>query len=443
MKIFFRAITIAFLLTQMGLSQAKYLQSGPMAGYSEMREVLLWVQTNDAAAVKFAYFPDDNPKEKRFSRTVNTTHEQAYTAKIALESLEPGTHYTYELYINNKQVKRPYPLKFQTQALWQWRNDPPPFKFLIGSCNYINDTPYDRPGKPYGDGYGIFDTMAKQQADFMVWLGDNTYLREVDWYSRSGIMYRYTHTRSVAEMQPLLAAMHHYAIWDDHDYGPNNSDASFRQKADALDAFTYFWGNPTFGIDNQPGATTMFQWGDVEFYLLDNRYYRSSNNRLSGQHSILGDQQIDWLINALATSTAPFKFVVLGGQILSNLAVFENHANYSAEREKILDAIAQNNIWGVFFLSGDRHHSELSELRRRGQYSLYDLTVSPLTAGPNPRAANEANALRMADTFVGERNFAALEISGPRRERVLKISVKNASGEDLWTKEIAAKDLRN
>ena len=60
----------------------------------------------------------------------------------------------------------------------------------------------------------------------MLWLGDNIYTREVDFYSLSGYQKRYTHTRNIKEMQPLLSNTHHYAIWDDHDYGPNNTDRS-------------------------------------------------------------------------------------------------------------------------------------------------------------------------------------------------------------------------
>ncbi|GIW22755.1 MAG: hypothetical protein KatS3mg068_1762 [Candidatus Sericytochromatia bacterium] len=34
----------------------------------------------------------------------------------------------------------------------------------------------------------------------MIWLGDNAYLREADWYSWRGIGKRYTHTRSLKNL---------------------------------------------------------------------------------------------------------------------------------------------------------------------------------------------------------------------------------------------------
>ena len=94
------------------------------------------------------------------------------------------------------------------------------------------------------------------------------------------------------------------------------------------------------------------------------------------------------------------------------------------------------------FFSGDRHHTELSKKSRHRDYPIYDLTISPLTAGPNPRAATERNLNREDGTFYGDRNFAILKVSGPRKERVLKITVYNIAGEEVWSREILAKDLR-
>ena len=47
----------------------------------------------------------------------------------------------------------------------------PEFSFLAGACSYFNEPIYDRPGKPYGSDSSIFETMAKEKAAFMLWLG--------------------------------------------------------------------------------------------------------------------------------------------------------------------------------------------------------------------------------------------------------------------------------
>jgi alkaline phosphatase D len=442
----YRYFVLAFLLLLPGplLAQADLLQSGPMVGYSEMREVLLWAQTTRPARVHFVYWDTTAPGARFSSDTVRTHAETAHTAKIRLTALEPGRGYGYELFIDGRPVARPYPLRFQTQALWQWRTNAPDFRIAIGSCFYVNEPIYDRPGPGYGGDYQIMTHLAARRPDAMVWLGDNTYLREVDWYGRSGILHRYTHTRSLPELQPLLGGVHHYATWDDHDYGPNDSDRSYRDKHLTREAFSLFWGNPTFGVEQAPGGiTTMFQWGDVEFYLLDNRWHRTPNRRRSGERTMLGREQLQWLIDALVFSEAPFKFVVVGGQVLNPVGLpQENLAVYPEEREELLRLLAEERIPGVIFLTGDRHHTELSMLPREGLYPLYDLTISPLTAGVSHSGANEGNTLRVDGTYLAERNFATLDVTGPRRDRVLTITVVDKDGEERWTRQIRAAELR-
>jgi alkaline phosphatase D len=275
----------------------------------------------------------------------------------------------------------------------------------------------------------------------MLWLGDNVYLRESDWYTRTGVLHRYTHGRSLPELQPLLGSTHNYAIWDDHDYGPNDSDRGYREKQKTLEAFRLFWGNPTYGTEDVDGITTTFEWGDAEFFLLDNRYHRSPNRRTTGQRQMLGDEQIQWLIDGLVSSNATFKIVAIGGQVLNPVARFETYSIFPEERQKLLELIAKEKIPGVIFVTGDRHSTELTKMPREGTYPLYDLTVSPLTSTA-AKNADEPNTWRIPDTYVSERNFATLEFSGPRTTRVMTIRVFNSGGNELWKREIRAEELK-
>lgn len=424
-----------------GAAAVAELQAGPMAGYSEMREVLLWAQTTAAANVHFVYWDTAAPAVRHRTTGGTTRAEDGFTTRQTADLLEPGRGYAYELWMDGAPVRVTYPLRFQTQALWQWRTDPPAFRIALGSCFYVNEPEYDRPGAPYGGDYHILASLARTQPDAMLWLGDNTYYREVDWFTRSGMIHRYTHTRSLPELQPLLGSTHHYAIWDDHDFGPNDSDRSWSRKETALDVFRLFWGNPTYGVGGPPGVTTMFQWGDVEFFLLDNRYHRAPNFRRGPDHTVLGEEQFQWLIDALTSSRAPFKFVAIGGQVLNPRAEHETYANVSpAERQRLMDAVSAQNIPGVIFLTGDRHLTELTRIDRSGDYPLYDLTVSPLTAGAF--TTGTANPASVPGTLVTQRNFALLDFSGPRQDRVVKISVYDAAGTELWSRSIRATELR-
>jgi alkaline phosphatase D len=304
----------------------------------------------------------------------------------------------------------------------------------------VNEPAWDRPGKGYGDSVFIFKAIAEKKPDFMLWIGDNTYTREGDWNTKGGFLHRYTHTRSLPEMKALLASSHHYATWDDHEYGPNDSDRSFWNKKIASETFETFWPMPNKPMGDGPVCQT-FGWGDCQFFMLDDRWFRAPNADKDSTKSYLGEAQINWLMDALTFSKANFKIIACGGQVINDAAVYENYAAYPVERRRLLDRITRAGISGVLFLSGDRHHAELSRLERQGTYPLYDLTTSPLTAGiHNP--GKEANTLRVEGTLFNGHNFARIQVNGEAKKRVLKMNLFDNRGNLVWEKELKAEELK-
>ena len=405
-----------------------------MIGHVSMRSVQLWIQTKDVENV-FVKYKATNSSQWSKTAPQSTSRESAFTAHVALDNLEPGTDYEVIFVVGGEDMSEA--LDVRTQLLWDYRMDPPPFSFVTGSCAYINEPQYDRPGKPYGGGYEIFESMAADEPDMMLWLGDNIYLREVDFQSYSGFVHRYSHARQTPEMASLLKECPNYAIWDDHDFGPNDSDGSWIHADWSRKAFKTFWSNPSYGLPESPRCiSTAFRFVDMEFFLLDNRTYRVNHQNKTSSPQVLGQTQVDWLIQALRDSRAPFKFVCIGGQVLNDAAVYENVSQFPSEREEILNRLAEEDIQGVVFLSGDRHTTELSELVLPNGRKVFDLTVSPLTSGPG-HAREEGNSLRVEGTYVEQRNYARLSFDGPRKERNCTIEVKDTFGKTLWTRTLA------
>ncbi len=446
-------LVLALLLTGPALS-AGQLVSGPMLGYQAHREVFLWLEVKDASVVALDYWIAGRP-ETRKTLGVNApppTPGGGQIIHFRPGLLEVGAAYEYRLSVDGQPLAFPYPLTFRTADQWEWRKPPPDFSFLFGTCAYLNDAPYDRPGTPYGKGTEIFRHMATSGADFMLWGGDNTYLREADFSSVSGIWYRYARDRATADLQPLYAAMHHYATWDDHDYGSNDANKSFEFKATTLEAFKAYWGNPSWGEPDNPGVYGKFFWGDAAFILMDNRYHRDDTLLDAGKHpdkTQYGSRQLDWLKQSLLQAQqlghSAFKFIVTGGQVITSFGGSSETFDYFRhEREEILQFIKEQKITGVVFLSGDVHFTELAKTRLTDTQWVYELTSSPLSSGTSnvERLGRLEDPLRIDGTLVVDQNYTQLSLSGPANDRVLTIRCYDKTNTLRWEHAIKAAELK-
>ena len=410
-------------------------------GFADMSSMTLWVQTDRAARVVVELHPEADPGKRR--RVEGTTRaEDDFAIALRLAGLDPGARYRYTVAVDGKAAAEPG--RFATQPLWQFRGDPPALAVAFGSCFYLNDR-FDRPGAPWGGDYQILDALAAQSPDLMLWVGDNVYFREPEWTSLEGMSARYRAVRALPELRRLARATSHVAIWDDHDFGPNDSDASFVMKGAALEAFKRYWPNPSHGLPGVPGVFGLVTFGDVDFFLLDNRFHRYPNRYpQTPEKSMFGRAQLEWLKQALVFSRAPFKVVVAGGQFWNRANRFEAFHNFPVEQKALADWLLEQKVTGVVFLSGDRHLGGLWRIERPGTYPLYEFTSSPLTAGPflNPSADERENPELVAGTLLNQRNFGMLRVSGPRTERVLTLEAYDVGGKLLWQRRIAAAELR-
>lgn len=420
-----------------------------MLAYSEMTDAAIWVQTTKPAKAHLVYFKKAEPSRKWRTAPISTTDAGDHIATFQLGGLDTGTEYGYELWLDGKPVKRDYPLEFRTQFHWRWAKnppEPPTFTFATGSCAYISDSPkFDRPGPAYGGEFDIFKSIHARRPDFMVWLGDNIYYREPDWLTEAGMRYRWRKDRSLAELQPLLGSTHHYGIWDDHDFGPNDSDKSFRLRDAALRVFSDYWPQVQYGTSETKGLFHRFEWADVEFFMLDNRYHRSPNFWPVGpDKKMFGDAQIQWLKEALVDSNATFKIICGGNQMINPMTPFEAFGRVPDEQKKLFDFIAAQRIQGVMFMSGDRHSTELLKVQwPNAPYPWYEYTSSPLTSGSGRNEAEANNPARVPGTWVTRtRNFGLVQVSGPWRDRKLTLTAHDKDGKELWKHEIKETELR-
>ncbi|HYP67426.1 MAG TPA: alkaline phosphatase D family protein [Thiobacillaceae bacterium] len=416
-----------------------------MQGPVTMRTASVWLQADEPGQARIEYRAERQGSQPQQTEPMNLAPKQDYSARLDLTNLSPGQTYLYRVLLDGRPARDG---RFTTLPAWRSSRRPFDFTVYFGSCAFLQDSDWDR-GPAYGGEYEIFDRIVAQaqgnpQPSLMLWGGDTVYYREADFESPWGMNARQRAVRHHPIVQKLLTALPHYAIWDDHDYGPNDSNRSFVFKDASLALFKRYWANPSYGLPGEPGIFTEFSMADADFFLLDDRWYRDHDRAadFSGKQ-LYGPEQLGWLKNALLASRARFKLIVGGSQFLNDRSRAEGWQHFPAERDAFLDWLIQNRINGVIFLSGDRHHTELLKVERPGTYPLYELTCSPLTSHPRQAGDEAANPQRLAGTLVEQRNFCTLEFGGERKERSLRLRSYDSAGKKLWEVSMAAEELRS
>jgi alkaline phosphatase D len=421
--------------------------SGPMLGQIELRTASVWIQvSSDITTVALIYWKKGYAETSWQKNYDGPLGKEFNPIRIDIGGLDINTVYEYQFVLNHqKSSAAGY---FHTKELWQWRNPAPDFCFITGSCAYFNEPVYDRPGKSYGGDSIIFETMAKDTAAFTLWLGDNWYTREVDLLSPWGLWYRASRDRAQPILRNLMKNMPQYAIWDDHDYGPDNSGSSYGLKDVSREIFMKYWCNPFYGED-QKGIYSQLSYSDMDLFLTDDRYFRSAdefadsvNGKPNPEKHFFGQKQLHWLEDALVQSLATFKVIVVGSQTLNPMSRDEGFYNYSYEYHELMDFLNDNHIKGVLFLTGDRHHSEIVKAERKNNYALYDITVSPFTSGVSKvKGAEINNPARVTGSLVEKRNYARISVYGIKNERACKIQFVGEDGKTLYEWRVTEQQL--
>ena len=309
--------------------------------------------------------------------------------------------------------------------------------FLTGSCAFQYPFPLNAGGKRKRLNR-IFSTMANENADFMVWTGDNVYYLAGQWNSYKAMVKENLRTRLRGSYKEFLESCAQYATWDDHDYGPNDSDSRFKLKDTSLAVFKKFWVNPYYGTNGNNGVFCHFSQQDCDFFILDSRFHCDKNG---GFNKLLGHIQMEWLKEKLKASKANFKFIFSGTQFLPEDIYGETWGKYVNENEEFTDFIEKEKISGIVLISGDRHYSELNKKEREGTYPLYEFTCSPLTSFMDPSYPKN-QALRVEQTAIRDQNYGRIKIFNAGKERICRIEEFDTKGKLFWKYDILLSELK-
>ena len=355
---------------QFAARRAHRLIHGPMLSCVTDRSAKFWVRTADEAPVQVILGTSkDLARVTNKSATVFTEADSDYTAVAEVERLQADTAYYYDVLLRGKSTLGPEFPSFRT-----FQTADRAARFQVGFGGGAGYTPmHER----------MWNTIISHKLPAFLFLGDNVY---IDNPTRPGVQhYTYYRRQSRPEYRRFVASTSIFSIWDDHDFGVNDcAHGSEIEKPEwkipVWKVFCNNWNNPGYGGGREnPGCYYKFSIADVDFFMLDCRFYRSQRKETS--RTMLGPVQKAWLLKELGRSDATFK--VLASSVPWVLEAKgdsrDTWRGFQDEREEVFSYLERKKIDGVVLISADRHRSDAWRIDRPGGYPLYEFESSRLT----------------------------------------------------------------
>ena len=342
--------------------------AGPLTGDVRANQLTLWMYAPIKSKCTFSYRVEGSSKADAKTGELTALSNQAAKVpgqilKSTVVGLSPNTAYQYQVTIDGK-ADPSWKGSFKTAPL---EGTPTAFRMAITSCMHIKRAQRS------------WNLLLAEQPDLHLTVGDTHYADTTDPTIQ---LQHHVAYRRKKEFANVLRQVPTYAIWDDHDYGPNNSDGTAEGKEFSLAGWKQAWPNPASGTPDTPGAFFKFSRGDVDFFVVDGRYHRSPNELPDNDKKrMLGDAQFEWLLSGLKNSKAKFK-IIASGSVLHHSKV-DGWRIFTFSRHRLFDAIKKHKISGVMYIGGDMHQSlvwQHHESDRVG-YPMIEIMSSGITNG--------------------------------------------------------------
>jgi len=387
---------------------------GPMVGHVDATEANLWAWAGDPAPpMRVRWWAEEGGSPEGASWVAMTARDDEHGAvRARITGLTPATAYRYEVEVAGAVT----PTSGGRFATAPAAGTPSAFRIATSSCMKVGRYP-EQPS---------FSLLLRERPAMHLLLGDVVYANTTD---PERLWRAHLEQRRVKQFAEVLRNVPTYAIWDDHDYGSNDSDGTEPGKERSLRAFTEVWANPGAGTEQVPGAFYRFSRGEVDFFVLDGRYHRSPDAAPNDESKrMLGDAQFEWLRRELIASKAKFKVLASGSTMLTSPA--DGWRLYDFSRQRLFDLIMSNDIGGVIYLSGDIHFTAVvvHSSRTTGGYPVPEVISSGIANGSQQGFATLDFDTTVADPTIRVRIIHGNEkVASDRTFRLSELSTRGPS----------------
>lgn len=306
--------------------------------------------------------------------------------KVTFESLPSES-------IFNLEIRDPIGNLLDRRQLKTFPETPGTVRLALASC--MSDA-------PIFDHEKIWHSLQRENPDALFFLGDNVYASVKDPINPEEMWNRYWQTRLRLPIFRAEKLTPIFATWDDHDFGQNNGDKTYKYVREAQEIFNDFFAqDPIFGtLEKGPGISMNLHLFGQHFLFMDSRSFRD----VPLGYSMWGTEQEHWLQNQLKSSHKPL-WIINGSQIFGKYGPSESlEKDFPQLFERLVDWI-RNTERPVKFVSGDIHATEVmalsSELLNQ---TTVEITSSSMHSMHSPIGALRPNPRRIAgfddDNFV-------------------------------------------
>ncbi|MEO7991452.1 MAG: alkaline phosphatase D family protein [Chryseolinea sp.] len=305
----------------------------------------------------------------------------------------------------------------------------------------------------------VLERVVEKKPDVFLYLGDNIY---ADTYSMDTLKMDYDMLGAKPEFQKLKASTKIYAIWDDHDFGWNDSGRHYPFKKESKEIFLNFFGDQgdstirqhegiyhTAYLD-QAGKKIQIIFPDLRTFrdkLLPYNGNRKGDARFNyamdyspyttADSTMMGEEQWRWMEEQLKVP-ADLRIMASSTQFSITHNGYEAWANFPHEQKRMVELIKKTKAEGVIFISGDVHYAEISKLVEPGLYPLYDVTASGITSTWDFAAPND----NRIDGAVMENHFGLLKIDWSLPDPEITMQIHDVSGKERISRIIKLSELK-
>jgi phosphodiesterase/alkaline phosphatase D-like protein len=344
------------------------------------------------------------------------TPDAHWVAAFTLEGLEQATRYRY-------RVETPEGARLDGRFR-TYTNGPFSFRLAFSSCATT------------ASNARVFDAIREKVPDLFVHMGDLHYL---DIYKDDAAAFRRAYDRVLDA--PRQSALYRAApivyMYDDHDFGRDNADATSASRSAATGV--YRERVPHYPL--QDGADTVqqaFTIGRVRVIVTDMRAGRTPTWLPPEERTLLGSAQLRWLQDELSKAKdAPLVVWVntVPWITRNNERTVEGWAAYAAERTRVADHIERLGLTRrLVMLSGDGHMAAIDDGSnsaymsgaREGARGFVVAHAAPLDRWPRTKGGPYSHG-------VSRRNqqFGLLEVVDSGSALDVTVSARNARGDAI------------